>query len=319
MSVGILIILLLATVRSGYSETEVRVLFDLDGGIYSIRPDGSDLTQISDPVSANGGWDSAPTGSPDGLKIAFTYQPNGGDYHEIWTMAADGSGRAQLTFPDSFLGDAAPVWSPVGGSIAFASYVDPDRASVAANDREIYVVDREGAHRTRLTNRQVCGPGCAPSYSPTWSPDGQRLAYTNKGIWVMDVDGSNQMLLVSDGRDPAWSPEGTRIAFLRTDTRPSVPSDYLDIWTTDLEGANQVNLTSSLDIPGGKTIIGPAWSPDGSQLAFNTWHEFNQPPTLWVMDADGTGLVLLGAGQNPSWLVGEHPTATWAEIKKLAE
>jgi Tol biopolymer transport system component len=61
------------------------------------------------------------------------------------------------------------------------------------------------------------------SYSPTWSPDGSRIAFvsSNSGdgdIYVMDADGQRVFLLTVDDdgaedRAPTWSPDGRWILF----------------------------------------------------------------------------------------------------------
>ena len=66
----------------------------------------------------------------------------------------------------------------------------------------------------------------ARDISPTWSPDGTRIAFAserddNWEIYLMDADGGNQTRLTNnDAVDwmPAWSPDGTRIAFSSTAT-----------------------------------------------------------------------------------------------------
>jgi len=83
------------------------------------------------------------------------------------------------------------------------------------------------------------------------------------------------------------------------------------------DGSDQRNLTP-FELTGGKTIAGPVWSPDGSQIAFHQWHEFNQPSALLVIDADGSNLTGLGSGQNPSWLAAWPPAATRVEVKTWA-
>ena len=57
--------------------------------------------------------------------------------------------------------------------------------------------------------------------APAWSPDGSRLAYAadrdgNSDIWLMDLDGGNQVNLTQDeakDHSPAWSPDGSKLVF----------------------------------------------------------------------------------------------------------
>ena len=76
-------------------------------------------------------------------------------------------------------------------------------------------MDADGQNQTRLTDSDGWNG------SPSWSPDGRRLAFVsdregNSGIYVMDVDGQNQTRLTdSDGwiRSLSWSPDGRRLVF----------------------------------------------------------------------------------------------------------
>ena len=99
------------------------------------------------------------------------------------------------------------------------------------------LVARRPAHRVRLRTRRETGdlrderlrrhPPHRPRrprwWTPAWSPDGRRIAFTserdgNPEIYVMNADGSGvTRLTYNDARDldsfPAWSPDGRRIAF----------------------------------------------------------------------------------------------------------
>ena len=74
-------------------------------------------------------------------------------------------------------------------------------------------MNADGTNRVRLT---TMGGG---AFTPSWSPDGRRIAFsTGKDLYVIDVDGANLSALTNDwqfDRDPAWSPDGSRIAFVR--------------------------------------------------------------------------------------------------------
>jgi len=91
--------------------------------------------------------------------------------------------------------------------IAFASRRD--------GNWEIYVMDADGGHQTRLTTR------AEQDRFPLWSRDGTKLAFGSQGrsgweLWVMDSDGGNARHLYTGIAAKAprqWSPDGTRIVF----------------------------------------------------------------------------------------------------------
>jgi Tol biopolymer transport system component/uncharacterized protein YjdB len=126
---------------------------------------------------------------------------------------------------------------------------------------------------------------------PAWSPDGARVAFSGLhyervvgcGIYVARADGS-QMNRVADacGR-PAWSPDGMKLALSRADT----------IYVVNADGSNVRPLFA---LGPGNWVAEPAWSPDGTTLAFG-----GNDGCLYVMNADGSGVVCRGLGRSPAW------------------
>lgn len=94
------------------ASTEVGIL----GDIYTINPDGSGLTQLT-----NTGDNAFPVWSPDKSRIAFARGGFRGQNNilnmDIYVMNADGSGQTQIT--SSTGNDYMPAWSPNGSQIAF--------------------------------------------------------------------------------------------------------------------------------------------------------------------------------------------------------
>jgi hypothetical protein len=82
---------------------------------------------------------------------------------------------------------------------------------------------------------------------------------------------------------PAWSPDGTKLAF---ETHGPVASVDGDIFVLDLESGAVTRLTS--DPPGAPVHDeGPAWSPDGTMIAF-TSERADPNGDIWIMQADGS-------------------------------
>jgi TolB protein len=118
---------------------------DTDRGIFVVNADLSGQRTLFDEP---GSYDSAPAWSPDGRRIAFESNANvaganpEGDM-EIWTMAADGSQRRQLT--RNALHDEGPAWSPDGGRmLAYTSGPDNTHGDIS-------VMTANGRFLRRLT------------------------------------------------------------------------------------------------------------------------------------------------------------------------
>jgi TolB protein len=94
-----------------------------------------------------------PSFSPDGNRIAFMSQRDGGNA-EVYVMNADGTGQTRLTKTHAW--DTYPAFSPDGNQIAFQSDRD--------GNHEIYVMNLRGQGVTRITNH------AAVDSAPDWQP-----------------------------------------------------------------------------------------------------------------------------------------------------
>ena len=94
------------------------------------------------------------------------------------------------------------------------------------------------------------------------------------------------------GFDPTFSPDGRQIAY-----RLLLAADDGEIWVMDSDGANRRDLVNDPDF----SDWGPAWSPDGKRIAFDSNRVVGL--AVWLMDADGSDqhAVTNGHGEYPAW------------------
>lgn len=184
--------------------------------------------------------------------------------------------------------------SQVGGRIVFDS------------GGEIYTVNPDGSGLYQLTHD---GPS-AHDRQPALSPDGSLVAFSsNRGgaysIYIVGVDGTGLRRLTNntdDDGEPVWSPDGARIAFVRgldpTNGGYSFVSTYpSQVFVVNADGSEEINLTVS---EGGTD---PAWSPDGTRLAFASHRDGNFE--IYSMTSDGKEVTRLTETESdeaePAW------------------
>lgn len=268
-----------------------------------------------------GDW--SPAFSPDGRMIAFD-RVAGILVSEIYVQRVSSDGApagepVRLTF------DRRAVysldWTPDGRDIVFSS-------------------NRGGS----FTLWRIAASGGAPEPFATSGSDaywlsvarqGHRAAYVrqfnDQNIWRTDgplatkgtpgeSDANRTRLIFSQGGNtaPQFSPDGGRVAF------GSRRSGYQEIWVSDSDGSNPLQLTFFA----GPSVGSPRWSPDGNRIAFDSSKEAQR--SVYVIDRDGKSLRRVTtdhfANGRPSWSTdgawiyfGSDRRGTWQVWKAPAE
>jgi TolB protein len=114
-----------------------------------------------------------------------------------------------------------------------------------------------------------------------------RLLFVKDGdLWVLEGGAPRQLATGGSWSQPSWSPDGSSLAYVYRGT------NFSDIFVTDPRGEAQTRLTTSQSsiLDDNDWNFRPAWSPDGSQIAFVSDRK-TAYPALWLMNAeDGTRL-----------------------------
>src|SRR6187399_889807 len=254
-----------------------------------IRPDGSGF-RVLGPAS-NFAAAPAPSWSPDGKEIVFSYQrcPN----CEPRLSVVRQHGRLRADAPDPVGGD--PSWSPKGGLIAYTHKDGPER--------ELEVLD--------VARDKVTEPETAENAShPAWYPDGNAIVFAAEvderlQLFRVSADGTGERQLTQSGfyDDPTVSGDGRRIAvaclgegetwglcmvepqgirrILRRDGNSRSPSFSPDgrrlVFSSDRGSRAGARAIHVLDLETGKIKVltgshvdsgEPDWSPDGETIVF---------------------------------------------------
>jgi Tol biopolymer transport system component len=210
----------------------------------------------------------------------------------------------------------APQWSPRGDTIIFgigkfASFLDfaigaKKPVDPANGGAQIAVINADGTGFQKITS------GANSNGFPSYSPDGQRIAYRSmgpegNGLRIMNLkDGSVTPLTEEYDNFPVWSPRGDLIAFVRR-----FGGDNFEVFTIRPDGRDLRRLTDSRG-----NDAHPAWSPDGEKIMFSSTrmgfkdealYTFAPQPygDLFVMRRDGTQVEQLTDNQwedaGPAW------------------
>jgi len=203
---------------------------------------------------------------------------------------------AEPTSQPTSLPSSVPLATPTVGEA-------PQRLAFVANqiNRGTIMISGLDANPPQLLN-----PDFPLAIDPTWSPDGNELAFVVQdsdgfNMYISSADGSNLFQVTNqpgDDQSPSWSPDGQQLAF------QSNRSGNDELYLINRDGSNLRQLTNDP-----ARDWQPSWSPDGSLIAFTSDRGAQTPDgwndQLYVIQPDGQGLKYLtegfGRARHPAW------------------
>ena len=290
---------------------------DLETDVYLVDADGSERdVELLFADGRAGQW------SPDGREVSIVCCGDPAMVAHLVEVAT-GNVRAVATPDPTLQLDCGFGWSPDGERLICAGdgIDDPSRNGIYS------VRASDGGDLTRITSspdgRDIPGD---------FSPDGTRLVFKRfeddvpTGMFVVDItdDGAGGgdpqqltpegMALDDTGHAGRWSPDGGTILFVAR-----VSEDHhKEIWVVDMTAADTAPYRLPI-APGCGGLVGeadtyacysPGWSPSGDRIVFTRSESDGSDGSIWIVNADGSGLVQVtdGADDNAAW--GPPPSTT---------
>jgi Tol biopolymer transport system component len=288
-TLSILVVLVTTTIaaHATFPGRNGRIAFIQDNEVLTMKPDGSDIRQLTHLGPDNSA--SWPAWSADGKQIVFNETPPPDATPQIWAMNADGSNQ-HLVLAETRYSENRPSFSPDGSKVVFA------RCKLFVGDRDacaIYTIGIDGTGINQITrfHRDTT------ERSPMFSPDGKTIAFirSNDAVagflgvtYLVDADGKNLHAITEPGPcliRPDWSPDGMKVTAFAHFCNPQNET----IAVMDADGGNVQYLThNGKDYFNGPHDRNPAWSPQGDFIVFERNAPDFSSSAIYLIRPDGS-------------------------------
>ena len=224
--------------------------------------------------------------SPDGARIAYvlsegrdldhstvvTYDLSSGRVTRLQSTRSHGGFQCRTSSSEGV--DGRPTWSPDGTKLAFERQVIGPLRNGGCQ-ATVFVVDADGGNLVQLVPERMA------ALSPSWSPDGGRVAFhtaTPQGsvdasvsdIYTIRPDGHDLQQLTNDGRSvfPRWTSDG-RIVYSHLGSNQDAA--HPEVWIMDADGGNKARIAD--DDAAAMTALGCTICPltSGGQTGLGYW------------------------------------------------
>jgi TolB protein len=279
-----------------------------DTQVYVVNPDGMHERLVQAPTDIG----EIPRWFPDGAHIATGGSP-----------ALPGGGSRIINPDDGTFrdidGQDPTLFNPCGAPSPDGTLLLCETFSEDGSQNGIHTIrSSDGGGFTQITSN----PG-GDDVPGSWSSNGTRIVFQRfgpdsyEGVFVVNVNGTGLKRILPPTVSANcctfnWSPQGNEIAFSRHVT----PDVHSSLWVmhSDGTGLHPLSVPPSLGCGGANSDLSavgclqPAWSPDGTKIAFASGLDLDVDGNIYIVNADGTGLTQVtraGGSSSPDW--GTHP------------
>jgi TolB protein len=270
-----------------FSQTGCGILFLSrrieNSGLWNLmvmNNDGSGQSIITDlPVSCN-----KPVVSHSGEMVVFGHVSvvDENYYPELYVIDTDGTNLTLIDRADRYCGSAD--WSKDDTKIIYSR-----NRNDSTNDNDLILYDVVTTNKDFLASSMN-------NISAKFSGD-DRIVYcqtngNSSNLYVMNMDGSNNQIIIANACCPVWSPDGKSIAYISSDEDHSP-----QIFVASSDGSESRQLTNA-SLPSwdsGFPPFGnydPQWLPDGNKIVFVS-EIHDGLPEIYIMNNDGSHQIRL--------------------------
>jgi Tol biopolymer transport system component len=264
-----------------------KIAYNNGGVIYTINPDGSAKSKVTNTYVSGYPIDY----SPDGKNITYTSYEGFNDRKdtgpqtdaEIYTIKVGGGAKTNVT--NNNRDDEDSSYSPDGKRIAYTHW--------DGHDLEIYTVNTNGTATFQVTNNGT------NEFDPSYAPDGKKIVFSGEEsnfwplftyaveIYTIGVHGKNRVQLTNNATYdyfPDYSPDGRRIAYSGSGEKST------NIYTISARGGDKTKVTKGDD---------PDYSPDGKKITYYIGNDLHG--VIYTINVGGGGKSRVTEGSNPAW------------------